>query len=99
MREQAMVEIVREQDLVQRWIAEAVCTAALHTETADHDEHNLARAELEIQAWEDQDGGEGNIENIGGGERDLSKAADRVGQVETKVACVSREVPPTKERD
>ena len=64
----------------------------------EHDKRDLARVKLEKQAWEDRDGGRGNIENIGGGERDLSKAADGVGQVETKIASVSVEVPQTKER-
>ena len=57
------------------------------------------RVELEKQAWEARDGSGGNIENIGGGARDLSKAADGVGQVKTKIASVSVEVPRTKERD
>ena len=71
----------------------------LHTDIVEHNERNLARVQLEIQACEAQDGGGGNIENIGGGARDLSKDADGVGQVKTKIASISGDVPWTRERD
>ena len=49
MRELVTTEIARERDLVQQWIVEAMCAAALCVETV---ERNLVCVETEKQAWE-----------------------------------------------